>query len=45
MYLENKNCKNFPVEFLQEFEKIKIEAQLSILQTTSQLTNYSKIAA
>ena len=45
MYLEDKNYKNFPIEFLQEFEKIKIEAQLSTLQNTHQLTRGSKIAA
>ena len=45
MYLEDKNYKNFPIEFLQEFEKIKIEAQLSTLQNTHQLARDSKIAA
>ena len=45
MYLEDKNYKKFPIEFLQEFEKIKIEAQLSALKSTSQLTNSTKLAA
>jgi len=45
MYLEDKNSKNFPLEFLQEFEKIKIEAQLSALKTTNQLSNQVKKAA
>lgn len=45
MYLEDKNYKNFPIEFLQEFEKIKIEAQLSALKSTSQLTNSIQLAA
>ena len=45
MYLEDKNYKNFPIEFLQEFEKIKIEAQLSTLQNTHQLARDSKLAA
>jgi hypothetical protein len=37
MYLEDKNHKNFSIEFLQEFEKIKIEAQLNILNITTSL--------
>lgn len=45
MYLDDKNHENFPVEFLQEFEKIKIEAQLIVLKSTSQLTNSAKLAA
>lgn len=39
MYLEDKNYKNFSTEFLQEFEKIKIEAQLTTLKTTSKLND------
>tara|TARA_R110002049_G_scaffold260127_1_gene435970 strand:- start:1085 stop:1417 length:333 start_codon:yes stop_codon:yes gene_type:complete len=31
MYLDEKSLKNFSIEFLQEFEQIKIEAQLSTL--------------
>jgi len=45
MYLEEKNFHKFPIEFLQEFDKIKIEAQLTTLKTTSQLTNVIKQAA
>lgn len=45
MYLDEKSLKNFSIEFLQEFEQIKIEAQLSILKTTSQLNNGVKMAA
>lgn len=45
MYLEDKNYKMFPIEFLQEFEKIKKEAQLSLLQSTNQLVKPSKLAA
>ncbi|MBC3845386.1 hypothetical protein H8K90_03250 [Winogradskyella echinorum] len=45
MYLEEKTLKNFSIEFLQEFEQIKIEAQLSTLKTTNQLNNSVKLAA
>ncbi|MFK7833630.1 MAG: hypothetical protein AB8B52_10160 [Winogradskyella sp.] len=45
MYLEQKKLKNFSVEFLQEFEKIKIEAQLSALKTTNQLNTTTRMAA
>lgn len=45
MYLEEKTLKNLSLEFLQEFEKIKTEAQLSTLKTTSQLNNRLKMVA
>lgn len=45
MYLENKNHKNFSVEFLQEFEKIKHEAQLTTLKSTNRLTHNMHNAA
>ena len=45
MYLDQKTLKNFSVEFLQEFEKIKIEAQLSALKNTTQLTTLARMAA
>lgn len=45
MYLEKNTIKNFSLEFLQEFEQIKIEAQLSTLKTTSQLNSNLKMAA
>ncbi|WP_405575286.1 hypothetical protein [Winogradskyella sp. Asnod2-B02-A] len=45
MYLEEKTLNNFSIEFLQEFEQIKIEAQLSTLKATSQLNNGVKMAA
>ncbi|NRD21854.1 hypothetical protein HNV10_01285 [Winogradskyella litoriviva] len=45
MYLEEKTLKNFSLEFLQEFNKIKIEAQLSTLKTADMITNQVKIAA
>ncbi|WP_282030447.1 hypothetical protein [Winogradskyella eximia] len=45
MYLDEKSLNNFSIEFLQEFEQIKIEAQLSTLKATSQLNNVVKMAA
>lgn len=45
LYLENKNYKKFPIEFLQEFEKIKIEAQLSTLNNAQQLNKKLRTAA
>lgn len=45
MYLEEKNYKNFSIEFLQEFQKIKREAQLATLKTTSKLNKESLKAA
>lgn len=45
MYLEDESYKNFPIEFLQEFEKIKLEAQLSALKTTTKLNTGIKRAA
>ncbi len=45
MYLEDKNYKMFPIEFLQEFEKIKIEAQLKTLKSTNRMTYDKKMAA
>ncbi|WP_299120340.1 hypothetical protein [uncultured Winogradskyella sp.] len=45
MYLERKTSKNFSAEFLQEFEQIKIEAQLTALKTTNQLNTIAKMAA
>lgn len=45
LYLEDKNYKKFPIEFLQEFEKIKIEAQLSTLYKAKQLSNNIRNAA
>lgn len=45
MYLEEKHYKNFSIEFLQEFEKIKREAQLTTLKTTNKLNSQSLIAA
>lgn len=45
MYLEEKTLKNFSLEFLQEFNKIKIEAQLSTLKTADMITNQVKMAA
>lgn len=45
MYLEDKNYKKFPIEFLQEFEKIKAEAQLSTLKISDQLNNSVNKAA
>ena len=45
MYLEEKALKNCSLEFLQEFSKIKIEAQLSTLKTTQMLNSEAKIAA
>jgi hypothetical protein len=45
MYLEDKNYKMFPIEFLQEFEKIKLDAQLTTLKTTKRLNADLKKAA
>lgn len=45
MYLDEKSLNNFSIEFLQEFEQIKIEAQLSTLKVTGQLNNGLKLAA
>ncbi len=45
MYLEDKNYKSFSIEFLQEFEKLKIEAQLTILKTTNRLNDKGLRAA
>ena len=45
MYLEEKTLKNMSIEFLQEFERLKIEAQLSTLKATSQLNYSLKMAA
>lgn len=45
MYLEEKHYKNFSIEFLQEFEKIKREAQLTTLKTTNKLNHKNLIAA
>lgn len=45
MYLEDKNYKMFPIEFLQEFEKIKLEAQITTLKTTNRLNTIHKNAA
>ena len=45
MYLEEKTLKNCSLEFLQEFSRIKIEAQLSTLKTTNMLNSQVKIAA
>ena len=45
MYLDEKSLNNFSIEFLQEFEQIKIEAQLSTLKATSQLNYSLKMAA
>lgn len=45
MYLEDKNYKSFSIEFLQEFEKLKIEAQLTTLKTTNRLNDKGLRAA
>ena len=45
MYLEVKNYNNFSPEFLQEFEKIKTEAQLTTLKTSNQLNSSINQAA
>jgi hypothetical protein len=36
-YLDEKTLENLSIEFLQEFEQIKIEAQLITLKVTNQL--------
>ncbi|WP_340154391.1 hypothetical protein [uncultured Winogradskyella sp.] len=45
MYLEEKTLENCSLEFLQEFSRIKIEAQLSTLKTTNMLNSQVKLAA
>ncbi|WP_407556582.1 hypothetical protein [Winogradskyella sp. 4-2091] len=45
MYLEENTLKNYSLEFLQEFSKIKMEAQLSTLKTTNLINSQVKIAA
>lgn len=45
IYLEKKALENCTLEFLQEFSRIKIEAQLSTLKTTNMLNCKMKIAA
>ncbi|WP_138432894.1 hypothetical protein [Winogradskyella algicola] len=45
MYLEEKHYKNFSIEFLQEFEKIKHEAQITTIKTTNKLNCQGSIAA
>ena len=45
MYLDEKHYKNFSIEFLQEFKKIKQEAQLTTLKTTNKLNCQSLRAA
>lgn len=45
MYLERKNYKSLPLDFLQEFESLKTEAKISLLKTASQLNNNLEKAA
>ena len=44
-YLEDKNYKNFSIEFLQELDRVKVEAQLSTLKMSEQLNNNVNKAA
>lgn len=39
MYLDGKNCNSFSVEFLQEFEKIKLETQRTTLEMVNVLNH------
>lgn len=45
LYLEDKTLESCSLEFLQEFNQIKLEAQLSTLKTTSMLNSEIKQAA
>lgn len=45
MYLEERNYKNFSIEFLQAFEKMKHNVQLTTLKATKQLDLESLKAA
>lgn len=45
MYLEDKNYKKFPIEFLREFDKIKQDAKLTTLKATQLLNTKHKNAA
>lgn len=44
-YLESKNSEKFSLEFLQEFENIKREAQITTIRTTQQLNSTLALAA
>lgn len=45
MYLEERNYKNFSIEFLQAFEKMKYNVQLTTLKATEQLNHEGLMAA
>ncbi|MUU78706.1 hypothetical protein [Winogradskyella endarachnes] len=45
MYLEDKTLEKCSLEFLQEFNKIKLEAQLSTLKATNLLSSDFRLVA